>query len=490
MGNKFIQGVEVELQKTTTENGANAFNTTKSKLLDLFGTIGSLRSRNAADITRKFDEAYAENPLLAMKMVFYARNIRGGLGERRTFRILIKHLANNYTAQFENNVYYIPQFGRWDDLYALFDTPLEDFAIEMMSNQLNVDLYHLFKGESVSLLAKWMKSNNTSSKESVRLANITAKKMGLTSMEYRVVLSTLRRRIGVVEINMSANEWNDIPFKQIPSQAMNKYKGAFMKHAPVEFSQYIEDLTAGKTTINSGAIYPYQLIKNVLEYGIGGKFKGAFDPIVEAQWKALPNYVSGENNFMVMADTSGSMWGDPMYMSISLAIYFAERNKGAYKDLFMTFSSKPEYIQLKGNSLADKIGCVKSIIDSTDLKAAFKLVLNTAIKHNVPAADMPKAILVISDGEIDHFNSQYHWDFLKEMEARFMQRGYELPKVVMWNVASRADRFLTQMDNPKVQFVSGCSPSIFKTVINGLDKSAYELMVMTLSDPVYECITC
>ena len=358
----------------------------------------------------------------------------------------------------------------------------------MMTTQLNIDLMHLFKGESVSLLAKWMKSNNTSSKESVRLANKTAKAMELSSAEYRIVLSTLRKRIGIVETTMSAKEWNTIPFKQIPSQAMHKYKNAFQKNAPIEFSQYLEDLAEGKTTINSAAMYPYQLVRDILEYDYQG-FKGVHDPVVEAQWKALPSYVSGENNVLVMADTSGSMWGDPMHMSLSLAIYFAERNKGAFKDTFMTFSSNPKYVKIKGNSLAEKLGCIESIVDSTNLKAAFKLVLSTAIQYDVPAEDMPKAIVVISDGEIDHFNSQYHWDFLQEMEARFVQRGYELPKVVMWNVASRGDRFLSQVDNPKVQFVSGAAASTFNTVLKGLDKTAYELMVMTLSDPMYDVIT-
>lgn len=498
MENIFVNGMNERSSRTTTENGANAFNTTGNSLVDLFGCIGSIRDRQPEEVTKMFDKAFEEDALLATKMMFYARNVRGGLGERQTFRVLLKYLAENYPSILIQNFQLIPEFGRWDDLYALVGTQLESYVWDTFVIQLSQDVKDYQANQPISLLAKWLKSTNTSSKESRRLGRLTAKNLEITEKEYRITLSVLRDYINLVETKMSNNEWNEILFERVPSKCMTNNRKAFQKHTPELFSEYMGKVATGEKKINAATLYPYDIIEAMGGiYSTGSVYgREAFlnvreDAVAEAQWKALPNYIKEGSNILVMADTSGSMKGRPMATSVGLAIYFAERNFGAFKNYFMTFSSKPSFVHLEGTTLSEKINKVPAIIDSTNLEAAFEEVLNLAISTNCPQEDLPKALVVISDGEIDYF--QYHdisWTFLDNMDIKFKEKGYILPKVVMWNVASRGNRFIEKANSDKrIQYISGSSPSCFKDLINNLGKSAYELMVETLNNPIYDDIT-
>jgi len=491
--NTFVNGVNNELTKTKTENGANAYVTTKSPLVDMFGIIGSIRDRNEYDVFGIFEEAFKEDALLATKMAFYARNIRGGLGERKTFKTIIKHLANKHTEVMRKNIFFVADFGRWDDLYALVGTPLESEIWEMFGTQLMLDIENMTAGNSISLLAKWLKSANTSSNKSRALGRLTAKKLGLTEKEYRITLSVLRNYIDIVEARMSNNEWTEIKFNEVPSRAMSIYRTAFMKRVPEAFEGFIAKVESGEETINAATLYPYDIFA-AMEVRAGGwrndNLSCNDDKISELQWKALPNYIEKPMNLLVMADTSGSMEGKPLNTAVSLAVYFAERNTGEFKDLFLTFSSRPKFVRLKGDTLAEKVRGIEALIDNTDLEAALDLVLKTSVDNKVTMEDMPKAIVVISDGEIDYFGySDRSWSFLSVMEEKFNAAGYDMPKIVMWNVEARRDTFLEKITNPKIQYISGSSPSAFKSLIDNIDKSAYDLMVATLSDPTYDCIT-
>lgn len=496
MANLFTTGIKTETSKTFTENGANAYGTTGDNLLDLFANIGSLRSRTDEEIENKYAAAYAENPLLALKMAFYARNVRGGLGERHTFHVILKWLANNQPKVLISNMPLIAHFGRWDDLYVLVDTPVADYAWMTMGYQFLEDIKNYRAGRPISLLAKWMKSENASSKESKKLALRTADALGLKPKDYRQNLSILRAYIDVVEVKMSSGEWSEINFSAVPSKAMSNYRNAFDKRAPQEFGEFKEALVKGETTIKAATLYPYDILEKAhldLQYDYKNnrrQFVIDSDIVTEEQWKALPNYVEDGANFLVMADTSASMSGRPMATSIGLAIYFAERNTGAFKDLFMTFSSQPQFVNLKGNSLKEKLGSFECIVDNTNLAGAFKEVLELAKKFKVPAEDMPKALVVISDGEIDSFNyDKRRWSFLDNMSAAFEENGYQLPKVVMWNVDSRGDRYMDTIANDNIQFISGSSPSAFKSLIRGRNLTAFELMISVLEDPMYDQVT-
>jgi hypothetical protein len=493
MSKNFVNALKKESNYTLTENGAVALKSTNSALVDLFGQIGAMRKRTDADIESAFSKAFAEDRLLATKMAFYARNIRGGLGERRTARIIFRFLAKLYPDIMKKNMHLIPFFGRYDDLYEFIGTPIEEDMWQLIREQWDLDIDGMKNNKPISLLAKWLKSVNTSSDESNRLGKLTAKNLGLSEKEYRKTLAELRRYLDVAEVKMSHNQWNEINYEGVPSRAMAIYRNAFRRHDEDRFNAYIESVSKGEAKINSSTLFPYDILEKMGLGTWGGSYLTVdnYDKVLEEQWKALPNYIEGENNVLVMADTSGSMRGRPMATSVGLAIYFAERNKGVFKDVFMTFSSRPSFVQLKGNTLYEKIKCIPSIIANTDLEAAFRLILNTAINNNLTAEDMPKSLIVISDMEFDdatYYNTN-HETFYESMVKMYRQHGYEMPNIIFWNVDSRHDNFQVASEYRGVQLASGQSPSVFKSILNNIGKTPYEAMLSVLNDPMYDCIT-
>lgn len=487
----FANVMKKEAQTKLTENGAVAYNTLNNGLLDLFAVIGALRPQSESEIEQKFARAFNEDKLLATKMLFYAGNIRGGLGERRTFRVCLKWLAQNYPEIVIKNMANIPLFNRWDSLFILENTPAERAMWEFIKVQLMSDIRAMKKNQPVSLLAKWLPSENTSSKRTVRLAQKAMSALYMTPRNYRKTLSALRKYIKVVERDMSANQWGDINYEGVPSYAMKNYRNAFAKHDAIRFSNYIASLNKGEAKINASTLFPYDLVREyVNEVWIGGCRNAKLDPVVEAQWKALPNYIEGENNYVVMADVSGSMDGRPIMTSIGLAIYFAERNKGNYHNTYMTFTDKPHFINIKeGATLLENVKTVANtdVGFNTDLEAAFDYILSNAIYNNVSNEDMPKALIVISDMEIDRYMSRRGLGFVDTMKEKFNVAEYEMPKIILWNVEARQDTYLSQ--NPDVIYVSGSSPSVFKSFIGALNgETAYDVMLKTLNDKMYDCV--
>lgn len=508
MESKFIQGLKNETNETLTENGAVAYKTTESDLLDLFGTIGALRTRPSQEIIHKFTKAFAEDQLLAMKMLFYARNIRGGLGERRTFRILIKYMATYHTEIMYKNIDLVPIFGRWDDLYEFVGTPLEDEMFNLIDNQLKSDIVNCNNNKPISLLAKWLKSTSGVSVENAKLGRLTAKKLHLSYKAYRQILSKLRAYLNIVERNMSRDEWNKIVYREVPALAMKRYRNAFKEHNLIEFKEYIEKVKSGEETIKAATLYPYNIMEGA---GLTDNWRSRlltlshWDEVLEEQWKALPNYVEGHNNIMVMADTSGSMSGRPLATSVGLATYFAERNQGPYKNKFIVFAGEPKFVEIKGTNLMEKISCIPEInAQNTNIEKAFELILSTAINNNLAQEDLPKALIIISDMEFDRAtdkNNDYWYDTRKtdnniekhnklmvELRAKFNQYGYDLPKIIYWNVDSRNDVYHATCAQHNVALVSGQSTSTFKTLLKSIDEDAYEMMLSTLNDPIYDVV--
>ncbi len=491
MSQKFVTALRQEDNLTLTENQAVALKSTYSSLVDLFGQIGAFRNRTDNDIETAFSKAFAEDKLLATKMAFYARNIRGGLGERRTFRIIMRFLAKLYPEIVKKNLIHIPVFGRYDDLYEFIGTNVEPAMWSLIKEQWESDIQNMINNQPVSLLGKWLKSINTSSKESKALGKLTAKNLGLSEQQYRKMLAALRKYLDVVEVKMSSQRWDQINYSGVPSRAMSIYRNAFKKHDENRFNEYIDKVSKGKEKINAGTLYPYDILEKMgLSYGYFDKnftFRN-YDKVLEEQWKALPNYIEGENNVLVMADTSGSMSGRPICTSIGLAIYFAERNHGVFNNTFMTFSSRPSLVQLKGNTLYEKIKCVPAIVDNTNLEAAFKLILNTAVKNKLSQEDMPKSLIIISDMQFDAQTNDSDMTWHDAMVKMYNENGYEMPNIIYWNVDSRRDTFQVTSEYKGVQLASGQSPSVFKSILNNIGKTPYEAMIDTLNDPVYDCI--
>ena len=392
----FADEMRKEAAFTRTENGAVALNTTGDACLDLFSTIGALRKADDVRVQSLFAEAYKENPLFATKIVFYARDIREGLGERKVFRTLLKYMADVHPEALKKNLDLIGVFGRYDDLYCLIGTSLEEDMWSAMKKQFEEDLKNLNEGNAVSLLAKWIKTADASSKETRRLGILTAQKLGYPVYNFKRIVRSMRKQIEVVESLMSANRWSEIKYSKVPSRAMMIYRNTFMKHDKDRFEAFVNKAVAGDEKINSATLYPYDIVEKIL-------YKKEDSSVLEAQWRQLPNYIEENTNAVVMADVSGSMYGRPMATSIGLAIYFAERNVGAYHNMFMTFSADPKIELLKGETLQQKILNTSKAEwgMNTNLCAAFENVLKIAVDNNVPREEMPKSIIVISDMEID-----------------------------------------------------------------------------------------
>lgn len=478
----FADEMRKESNFTRTENGALALKSTNDACLDLFGTIGSLRNADNARIETLFAEAFLENPLLATKIVFYARDIREGLGERETFRKLLRYMANYHPESIRPNLDLIGVYGRYDDLYCLIDTQLEDDMWFAMKKQFEEDRLNMSDGNATSLLAKWIKTADASSKNTRKLGILTAQKLGYSVYEFKRLVRAMRKHIGIVESLMSAGKWDEIKYSEVPSRAMMIYRNAFEKHDPERFAEFTYKALTGEEKINSSTLYPYDIVEKFL-------YRGEKSDLLEAQWRQLPNYVEEGINAIVMADVSGSMYGRPMATSIGLAIYFAERNKGAYHNLFMTFSAHPEIVNLKGETLVQKIRNCKCADwgMNTNLESAFEKVLDIAIKGHIPQADMPKSIIVVSDMEIDNCVSG-RWTFYDEMKQRFENNGYEIPNIVFWNVNSRSDVFHADKSRKGVQLCSGQSTTVFKQLMGCIGMTPTEMMMKVIESERYSSI--
>lgn len=483
----FAQVMSDNANIKTTENGALAHSSLNNSLLELFAQIGALRPRTEQEIEDKFAAAFNQDRLLATKMLFYAGNIRGGLGERRTFHICLKWLARHHPSIVKANLKNIPHYNRWDSLFVLVNTPAEANMWQYVYTHFWTDWHAYRQGRPCSLLAKWLPSENASSKHTKELALRAASAFHMTPRNYRKAVSQLRAHIKVVERSMSANEWREIEYSAVPSYAMKNYSNAFQRHDKNRFEQYRLDVADGKQKVNASTLYPYDIVKNFTGY------QSKENLMAEEQWKALPNYVEGENNVVVMADVSGSMGGRPMDTSVGLAIYFAERNNGPYQNLYMTFTDKPHFIKIDPNyTLRRKVNQVMStdVGYNTNLERAFLYILEHAVKSGVKYDEMPKAIVVISDMEIDSYMCNdddygYDWSFINEMRRQFEIAGYSLPKIVLWNVEARNDTFLHNSDD--VIFVSGQSPSAFKSFLGALNgETAWDVMLRTLNDKIYD----
>ncbi len=485
----FAEAAKTNAAFTRTENGAVALNTTGDARLDLFGTIGSLRTAENERVNRLFSEAWKVDPLFATKIAFYARDVRGGLGERQTFRTILQFMAEYHPEGLRPNLDLVGVYGRYDDLYCLIGTPMENEMWAAMKKQFEEDRRNLNEGNAVSLLAKWIKTADASSKETRRLGILTAQKLGYSVYEFKRLVRAMRKRIGIVEALMSAGRWDEIRYSAVPSRAMMIYRNAFMKHDPERYGEFINKAANGEEIIHSATLFPYDIVEKVLKMGYTIK-EIVEDPALEAQWRQLPDYVEKGTNALVIADTSGSMYGRPLATSVGLAVYFAERNTGAYHNMFMSFSRASRIHMLKGETLAQKIGSINmdDWDSNTNLRAAFEHVLEIAVENHVSPEDMPKSLIVISDMEIDYCGDK-NWTFYEKMSQRFMDNGYNIPNTIFWNVASRHDVFHADKSRIGVQLVSGQSAAVFRQVMQCVGLTPVEAMEKIINSERYEAIT-
>jgi hypothetical protein len=469
------------IQKMTlTDNGAITPASTGSGVLDFFSQAGALRGKTEAEILGVFKKAFKENRDLALRALFYIRDVREGQGERRTFRTCLKWLASD-TSALKSNLMLIPFYGRWDDLFELFGTSLEKDMMTLINNQLSADLK-----EEPSLLAKWMPSENASSKESNQQAKKFAGFMGLSARNYRRILSYLRDKINIVETQMCQKNWGCINYEHVPSRAAMIYRKAFGKHDQARYAEYLGQVEKGEKKINAGALYPYDICN---------KIRHGQDATLEAQWKALPNYFEGrEGNRLVVVDTSGSM-GAPLGsikridISLSLGLYMAERNEGPFKDYFITFGAKPTLQKVKGSNLHQRFASIDSPDwGNTNIQAVFEMLLGHAVQNDIKEKDMPKEIYIISDLQFDPSEWNHSETNFQTIKRKYKVAGYKTPKIVFWNVAASLDQSPVEKDEIGTLLVSGGSPSILQTILTGKSTTPWELMLEKLNSPRYRAI--
>ena len=504
----FIEAIADNLNINVTENGAEGYKTSGKALLDMNFKVPSYRKADAQSIINDFEAAFSEDPRLAIKWAFMLRDARGGMGERRIFRIIMKHLADTIPFVMKELMKLFPEYGRWDDLFCLEDTTVEPEMFEMLASQLNLDVAHMKQNKNVSLLAKWLPSENASSKETIRLAKRVRKYCSMDSKTYRKTLSALRSYIDVVERKMSANEWADINYEAVPSKANLIYASSFMEHDSARRTQYLEALKNGEVKINSAVLYPHEIVHKydlLTGYGTGEEFDlFVEDPTLEELWKGLTDY-NLDKQILVVRDGSGSMTRrigksktTALDVSTALALYCAERCKGPYKNSFITFSADPELVKLEENmSLKDRLLTCNHYDDysNTDIAAVFDLVLKAAVRNNLTQKELPDSILIISDMEFDRTQGGHYRSDFNDRQKRlfeiiaesFQQAGYKMPRLVFWNVNSRTNTIPVRENENGVVLVSGFSPAVLKMVMS--DKlDPYESLVDMLNAERYASV--
>ena len=507
--NTFLNEMVNDANYKETENGGIALKSTKSAVLDMFALCAAYRNRSDEDCVFMFKNAIEENMDLALKCLFYIADCRGGQGERRFFRVCFRWFANNYPVIARKLILLVPEYRRWDDLiYSCADTLVAADMLAFVKEQLSLDV----ESKTPSLLAKWLPSENASSRETKKMGTYIRTYLNMTHKEYRKTLSVLRDRINIVERLMSENRWDEIEFDKIPSKAGMIYKNAFARKDIIakKYENFAKDKS---TTVNAGTLYPYEIVSKVINSGryycAEMNLSETDRAIIEKYWENLPDYFEGkQSNMLCVVDTSGSMVSSeaaaPINVAISLGMYAAERAGGPFKDHYISFSSTPELIKIEGIDFADKVRRIymANLCENTDLTKTFDMLLDVANRPDVREEDIPETIVVISDMEIDYnggkrysystgrYESNSSWSketAMTEMDivrAKWAAAGHKLPRLVYWNVDARQNTILDA--GPAVSFVSGMSPTIFKQVITG--KNGYDLMLETLLAERYEAV--
>lgn len=495
---------------SVTENGAIGHRTTGSKLLDMNFKLSSYRNVGDAEIINDFREAFREDPVTAMKWLFYVRDVREGQGERRFFRTVIMNLCSNGfdRSSMESLISLVPEYGRWDDLWCLLETSFRYSVVNLVEKTLVDDMKNCNAKKSVSLLAKWMPSENTSSKTTRRYAQILRAGLQINNKCYRRILSKLRSYIDVTEVKMSGNRWQEIDYESVPSRANLIYKDAFMRHDAIRRVDYLDALSKGKAKINSSVLYPHDIVHkyNVTRYG-----DYTVDDSLEEMWKNLPNLVNGDDSTIVVADGSGSMCarvGNTMVSALevanSLAIYFAERCNGEFKNKYITFSEHPRIVNIGSSTLKSKISTALHYNEcaNTNIEAVFDLILDTAVRNHMNQDDIPHNILIISDMEFDscaESNSGFGYDYynrrrkgldsslFENIADKYERYGYKIPRLIFWNVCSRTNTIPMKENDLGVTLVSGFSVNTMKMVMSN-KTDPYEALMDILNSDRYDPI--
>jgi hypothetical protein len=447
---------------TLTANGAVTHSTSLSFCLDLFFIAGASRYMPDSDICHAFSKAHAENRNLAYQILFWARDCRGGAGEKRFFRIIANFCKEVYNDEWEAVSIHVPEFGSWKDLFIIDD---------VSQNSLNFLAIQLEENKHANLLAKWFPRKGPWFVAMHRYK-------GMTPKEFRKYLVA---KTQVVETKMCNGDWSSIDYSTVPSIAMNKYRNTFHRRDEARFLAHNQSVLEGTAKVNAAVLHPHQLYQAVC--------KGEEVTAVEAQWQSLPDYMEGSTErILPVCDVSGSMTGLPMDVSVALGLYISERNKGIFKDAVITFSSNPSMHYVQGSNLAERMRNL-SYADwgmSTNLQATFDLVLDSAVRERLPESEMPTKLLIISDMEFDE--AEEGGTNLDAIRAKYAASGYVMPEIIFWNVNGRLGNVPAGAEDSGIGLVSGFSPSILTAILKGQVATPKDLMLDAVDTDRYRAV--
>ena len=493
-----------EYNVSITENGAVGYRTTGKELLDLNFAVASLRKMSDAEVSKRFMKAFCEDPVLAVKWLFYSRDARQGLGERRLFRVVLADLVKSNPEMVIPVINLIPEYGRFDDLWCLLDdVESADIVYQIVDKQLSQDWENMAAKKPISLIAKWMPSINAYSAKTKEYGKKLCKALKMTEREYRKALSKLRKYLDVVEVKMSDKNWSAIKYEAVPSRANLIYNNAFLRNDEARRREYLGQLEKGETKINASTLFPHDIVHKY------GAYPNRKDATIEALWKALPDTVKCCGNTIVVADGSGSMGCavdnnsrvTALEVANALAIYFAERSSGQFKDKYITFSERPQLVDFsRCNTLSDKLRTARAHneVANTNIEAVFDLILTTAINSHMHQEDLPANILIISDMEFDscatcgstntrsysYGRSRPSQKLFDVVAQKYARAGYKMPRLVFWNVNSRTGTIPVKENDLGVALVSGFSVNVAKMVMSG-KTDPFECLLETLNSERY-----
>lgn len=494
----FMNAMKAEnnLRKTLTENGAVAYATTGKEMLDFNFKLAGYRQASEEEIQRDFGRVYYEDPLLAVKFLFWCGDIREGAGERKVFRTGLVWLAEHKPEVAKAVIPLVGEYNRFDSLLPLLDTNLRKDVSCYYKKKLKEDKQNRKMNQPASLLGKWLPSVGASSAETRRYARILCEDFGWTYEKYRKTLSKLRKYLDIVERKMSAKEWGEIDYEKVPSKANLIYNSAFLRNDTERRRKYLEDLTNGvkDVKINAGVLQPHEIVSAYTGREWWSSVKD-YDETLEQLWKNLPDMTV--SNTLVVRDGSGSMGstisGQTTCLDVAtaLTVYMCDHNTGDWKGKFVTFSSHPEVVDISAKeTLHDKLDKISNYKDcsNTDIYATMKLILNTAVNNKIPQEEMPSLVAILSDMEFDgsrfNFNKTLFEDIINEYEAA----GYKMPRLCFWNINDRGEKSIPlQQNDLGLILCSGFSVQIMKMFMsNKLDP--YEILLETINSPRYDAV--
>lgn len=481
--------------KTVTENGAVTNASTGNDVLNLFALGGAVRNRSISDVVDLVDAAWRENQDLAIRVIFYLGDVRGGQGERDFFFNALRYLAGKSPAIAKRLLAYIPEYSRWDMLFAFIGTPVEAAALETLREQFQADL----ASERPSLLAKWLPSPGTASQK--ELAKKVAKAFDMSIGDYRRARAGLNRRINTVEVKMSAKEWDTIDFEKVPGKAFMIYQKAFERHGYEKMQKLVEKIQTGEVKVKSDTLYPHEVVRKALSAS------GNEEITLQSAWDNLPNYIKDGRQGIAVIDTSGSMTMDygnglqPILVAKSLGMYLAERLSGPYKDHYITFSEEPIMAKFHGATIKSRYNNMKEIVASTNIEAVYDLILDVAVQNNLPQEDLPSHLYIFSDMEFNQAtNNGGGWGsrsscrtpsltLYQAIEKKYAKYGYKMPVTIFWNLDGRNNQHPVTQHESGAALVSGFSPSTFQYIMEGIILTPYQTMMKVLDAPRYAVLS-